>query len=272
MMATCSFLLRLEPFTSEFVSIVKQQDFFNSVDESYKSVTTNFDDYRELIPEFFFMPEVFLNLNHYDFIKEKNGSQTGDVILPKWAESAEEFVYQHRKALESKYVSSVLNNWIDLIWGVNQRGENAIVSNNVFNPMMYDDIWNDVDSSLEEKRSKIENCLLYRGQVPPQLFKEKHPVKLVKQKTTYFDKLYIITIEGNGSEMGNNNTMNRAIVSFSHVEQNVKEHKYKITVVTADGMMRTYTIDFSKLIKKSGSIKLVEHKRSQKSHRKDSSR
>ena len=35
-----------------------------------------------------------------------------------------------RKALESDYVSNNLNNWIDLIFGYKQRGEEAIKSFN----------------------------------------------------------------------------------------------------------------------------------------------
>lgn len=243
--AACSYLLRLEPFTSEYVSILsgnsfKKEDFITSISESYKSVTKKFDDYRELIPEFFFMPEVFLNLNHYDFNNEQteNNKENGDVILPGWAKSAEDFIYKHREALESDYVSSVLNDWIDLIWGYKQRGEKAIEANNVFKPTMYDDIWNDTDS-FKKNRFEIENILLYRGQVPPQLFKTKHPVKQKKPVIMYFSQPYLIAINTNGS-----------YVAFSHVEPILSRNSYKITVVTVDGMMRTHTIDFTKLNKK----------------------
>ena len=233
------YLIRVEPFTSLHIELQAgkfdvSNRLFNSIPKAWESVSKATMDFRELIPEFFFFPEFLRNINNI-----KNESVC-DVELPKWANnSANEFVYLHRKALESKYVSSILNNWIDLIWGYKQRGENAIEADNVFKPSMYDDIWNDSDS-FKENRSKIENVLLYRGQVPPQLFKEKHPVKSSKQAVTYFDKLYIISIESNRTE-----------ISFSHVEQNAAEHKYKITVVTVDGIMRSYTIDFSKLIKKS---------------------
>ena len=46
-----------------------------------------------------------------------------NVILPKWANNdSKEFIRIQRKALESKYVSEHLNDWIDLIFGCKQRG------------------------------------------------------------------------------------------------------------------------------------------------------
>lgn len=59
--------------------------------------------------------------------------EIGDVALPPWAEgSAENFIYFHRKALESDYVSENLHNWIDLIFGYKQKGPRAIEALNVF--------------------------------------------------------------------------------------------------------------------------------------------
>lgn len=46
----------------------------------------------------------------------------GDVQLPPWASSPEEFIRLHRMALESEFVSCQLHQWIDLIFGYKQRG------------------------------------------------------------------------------------------------------------------------------------------------------
>jgi hypothetical protein len=67
--------------------------------ESLTSIVGEFDS--EIIPEFFCVPEALRG-----------------VELPSWARgSAIEFVYWHRKALESPVVSESLHHWIDLIWG-----------------------------------------------------------------------------------------------------------------------------------------------------------
>lgn len=50
--------------------------------------------------------------------------------LPAWAEDAHDYVSKHREALESEYVSQHLHEWIDLIFGYRQQGEEAVRANN----------------------------------------------------------------------------------------------------------------------------------------------
>jgi hypothetical protein len=45
----------------------------------------------------------------------------GDVVLPPWAKSAEDFIAIHRRALESETVSESLHEWVDLIFGFKQQ-------------------------------------------------------------------------------------------------------------------------------------------------------
>lgn len=91
-----------------------------------------------MIPELFYLPEMFLNLNNYDLdVRQEDGVKVNDVILPPWAKSAEHFVKVHRQALESDLVSCQLNQWIDLIFGYKQRGPEAVLDyyfvKNLFN-------------------------------------------------------------------------------------------------------------------------------------------
>ena len=84
----------------------------------------------------YYLPEMFRNTNHYDF--GKLGEEAiEDVHLPPWCHSPEEFVQIMRAALESDIVSAHLNEWIDLIFGYKQRGEEAVIANNVFYPITY---------------------------------------------------------------------------------------------------------------------------------------
>lgn len=55
-------------------------------------------DVKELIPEFFYLPEFLANQNKFDFGTKQNGEVLGDVVLPPWAKNdPREFIRLHRK-------------------------------------------------------------------------------------------------------------------------------------------------------------------------------
>jgi hypothetical protein len=173
-------MIRLEPFTSVHIDIQGGRfdhaaRVFWAISHSFRLCTSQSNDYRELIPEFFTSPEFLKNSDKFD-LGTVDGEKVSDVKLPPWCHSdAVEFVYQHRKALESDLVSQNLHNWIDLIWGYKQRGEKAVESMNVFLRDLYDDIWNTINIQDEAVRATTESRLAHVGQIPPQLFERPHP-------------------------------------------------------------------------------------------------
>lgn len=135
---------------------------------------------RELVPEFYCMPEIFLNNNCINFGKKDDGTRPSDVILPEWSkQSSHLYVQVMREAFESPYVSQNLNTWIDYIFGYKQRGPDAVNSLNTFSKITYqNDLPGDFDINAvqdEEMRAALENQGYNFGQTPLQLFKEKHP-------------------------------------------------------------------------------------------------
>ena len=117
--------------------------------------------------------------------KNSYSHSISNVDLPPWANnSAFDFIYTNRKALESDVVSASLHKWIDLIFGVNQRGEGAVANNNTYKEEMYDDIWERSKDSFEERRAEIETIIEQVGQIPPQLFKTPHPQRNLKTVDT----------------------------------------------------------------------------------------
>lgn len=60
---------------------------------------------KELTPEFYCLPEMFVHANGYRPGQLDVGSKVNDVELPPWASSPEEFVRINRQALESEFVS-----------------------------------------------------------------------------------------------------------------------------------------------------------------------
>ena len=75
---------------------------------------TSMSDVKELTPEFFHCAEFLTNANELRLGTMQNGTKLGDVQLPPWASSADDFIRKHRVALESDYVSENLHSWIDL--------------------------------------------------------------------------------------------------------------------------------------------------------------
>jgi WD40 repeat protein len=176
------FLVRVEPFTTLHINLQAGKfdhadRQFHSISQLWQSVTTNSGDVKELIPEFYFFPDFLRNLNGFDLGETQNGEVLGDVKLPPWASTPEDFVRSNREALESDYVSQNLHLWIDLIFGYKQSGEEAKKSDNLFHYLTYE---GNVDMDLitdSVERKAIEDQAHYFGHTPSQLFKEPHPIR-----------------------------------------------------------------------------------------------
>ncbi|CAH8657976.1 unnamed protein product [Schistosoma margrebowiei] len=185
-MIVASYLFRMEPFAQHFLKL--QGGHFDLPDRMFHSVRDtwisasrhNMADVRELIPEFFYLPDFLINSNHFEMGIKQNGVEVNNVVLPPWAKSdPREFIRVHREALESEYVSAHLHEWIDLIFGYKQQGEHAIQAANVFHYLFYEgnvDIYS-IDDPL--KRSAVIGFINNFGQIPKQLFKKPHPCRRV---------------------------------------------------------------------------------------------
>ncbi|KRY48284.1 WD repeat and FYVE domain-containing protein 3 [Trichinella britovi] len=183
-MIVVSYLVRVEPFTQQFLKL--QGGHFDLADRMFHSVKdawlsasrNNMADVKELVPEFFYLPNFLLNSNHFELGVKQSGLRLGDVILPPWAKGdAREFVRLHRQALESDYVSAHLNQWIDLIFGYRQQGQAAVDAFNLFHHLFYEANVN--FEAIEDPLTKNATIGFINnfGQIPSQLFKKPHPVK-----------------------------------------------------------------------------------------------
>ncbi|CAF4901450.1 unnamed protein product, partial [Rotaria sp. Silwood1] len=183
-MIVASYLVRTEPFTQVFLRLQGghfdlADRMFHSIKDSWLSASkNNMADVKELIPEFFYLPDFLLNTNKFDLGKKQNGLALNDVVLPPWSKNdPREFIRIHRMALESDYVSAHLNEWIDLIFGYKQEGPAAIEATNVFHHLFYEGAVNVDDISDPLERSAIIGFINNFGQIPKQLFKRPHPQK-----------------------------------------------------------------------------------------------
>uniref|UniRef100_A0A1I7T2D8 Putative neurobeachin homolog n=1 Tax=Caenorhabditis tropicalis TaxID=1561998 RepID=A0A1I7T2D8_9PELO len=177
---TLNWLLRLEPFASMFINL--HDGKFDHPDRITHSIKDSWDrcqrdshDVKELIPELFYLPEMFRNSSEFNLGRRADGTPVDDIILPPWAESPEHFVLMHRQALESDLVSCQLNQWIDLIFGYKQRGAEAVRATNVFYHLTYEGTVTPKMAETPGQVAAIEQQILSFGQTPSQLLAEAHP-------------------------------------------------------------------------------------------------
>uniref|UniRef100_A0A665UCL4 Neurobeachin-like protein 2 n=1 Tax=Echeneis naucrates TaxID=173247 RepID=A0A665UCL4_ECHNA len=178
------YMIRMEPFTTLHIQL--QSGKFDCADRQFHSVAAAWQarmespaDVKELIPEFFYFPEFLQNMNGFDLghLQISQDAVT-DVLLPCWAKSREDFIRKHMKALECEHVSSHLHEWIDLIFGYKQRGEEAVNALNVFYYCTYEGAV-DLDAiANENERKALEGIISNFGQTPCQLLKEPHPPRM----------------------------------------------------------------------------------------------
>ena len=194
------YLMRQQPYDNLIVRLQEyslentNRCFINL--STLQSLATGGNDNRELIPEFFFKIEYFLNIN-CDFygildIKQVNLDDCGvDIFDTKDSSSLSTLVYfilQHKKLLNSKTIGYFLNKWIDNVFGVNQipPEKNQLDSCNLFSKYSYEQKIN-LEKKLEKKKAKDLSIkqivsklklsisqLVNFGMTPAQLFKNAH--------------------------------------------------------------------------------------------------
>lgn len=99
-----NYLMRIEPF-SRLALLLQGGKFdlpdrmFSDIAASWRSAShDNLQDVRELIPEFFYLPDFLENKNSFDFGVKQDGSTVHHVKLPPWAKGdPRRFVRINRK-------------------------------------------------------------------------------------------------------------------------------------------------------------------------------
>lgn len=169
------------------------------------------------------------------------GERVHDVELPKWAKNdAKEFIRLHREALESKYVSEHLNDWIDLIFGYKQRGVDSVNAMNVFIHITYENEV-DVDKITDPlirmaTISQINNF----GQTPSMLFSKPHPKKIVPDVVKK-----ISTLSSNNSSI-NNSAYNNNIDNLFNSSHNNSSASTK-SLISANSENHVFNIESNAL-------------------------
>uniref|UniRef100_A0A182W2I8 WD repeat-containing protein 55 homolog n=1 Tax=Anopheles minimus TaxID=112268 RepID=A0A182W2I8_9DIPT len=196
-MIVCSYLIRLEPFTQHFLRLQGghfdlADRMFHSIKEAWYSASRqNMADVKELIPEFFYLPEFLENSNSFDLGTKQNGEILNNVVLPPWAKNdPREFIRMHREALECDYVSRHLHL------------KNAAIG-------------------------FINNF----GQIPKQLFRKQHPAKRMTPPKQFSMLVDVSPLIPPQSPIGGTPSINYEKIFFYHLtnlkssQQPIKELK-----------------------------------------------
>ena len=167
---------------------------FVSVGASWDSVLNGPADVKELIPEFYTteltasssskVGDFLVNELGLDMGVRQNGREVDDVELPAWAKTPKEYVAKMRQALESEYVSAHLHEWVDLIFGYKQTGDEAVNADNLFYYLTYEGAV-DLDAITDPvERRSLESQINEFGQTPKKIFDRPHPQRQPKTKSS----------------------------------------------------------------------------------------
>ena len=128
-----------------------------------------------------------MNSRGLDLGTKQNGQDVQDVKLPPWAATPEDFIEKNRRALESEHVSANLHQWIDLIFGYKQRGEEAVRADNLFYYLTYEGAV-DIESIEDPNEKQAIQVQIYEfGQTPKQIFSKAHPSRNAKLESKQID-------------------------------------------------------------------------------------
>ena len=160
---------------------------FYSIQSSWEGASRGgLADIKELIPEFFYLPDFLQNINNVDLgTRTHTGERLQHVSLPAWAHGdSAQFIAQHRGALEGEYVSAHLHEWIDLIFGYKQQGLEAERALNVFHPLTYESgvVGALKGAQSERERQAITSQIAHFGQTPAALFQNPHVRRMRKSR------------------------------------------------------------------------------------------
>ena len=201
----------------------KRERQFISIIESWKNCMNENTDVRELIPEFYYLPEMFININKINFGNNEKINEENDFEYPKWSKNNSNlFIIKNRLALESDFVSENLNDWIDLIFGYKQKGLEAEKATNLFFDFTYE---GSVDINKYKNKTNLDeyNSLISKvdmGQTPSQIFTKNVDKRLKRKEITLkkiinFEKISKWQSHSSQSEKINSISYNSSIKELS---------------------------------------------------------
>ena len=201
----CYYLNRLLPYSIS-TQLLKENNLNKNNKNIFFNLETTYtnsinDDLKELIPELYYQPELFRNINDlnlgtlnledssYNILKkiyniQSNKTNIDGVILPFWSRNnPEKYISIIREVFERPEIK--INDWINLIFGCYQKGEEAIIQKNIFSPFCYQGFIKLEQLNIQDRKEYIK--YFNQGINPNQIFYEKIKEKSIKTKKSEED-------------------------------------------------------------------------------------
>ena len=243
----CHFLMRIFPFTQIAIELQGSkfdhaERLFLSVDNSFTHSVTQKTDVRELIPEFFYLPEIFMNINDLNMGSLEDGKKVNDIIVP-CHNNPYEFVQTMRTILESDEVSNSIQNWVDLIFGSKSRGKEAESAKNIFTEESYQETLDITkDENKESTLRKVEFGLIPSQVMSKDCGKKEKKDELLKGKEITDSKAILINYEC--KQVKEQGIFNKYKIDIN-VLYGVEISQDKICLVLSNNFMIEKKINFS---------------------------
>jgi hypothetical protein len=177
----------MEPYTSGFLTNNEEKEVESRVNcghnSLYHTVCTS-DSLMEMVPEFYFLPEIYTNRNNIHLgmpsaAQDENGFYYKEMndswMIAPFAMNSWDYVRIFREELESHYVTQNLYKWIDMTFGICQRDPDKF---NVYHAHAYAELhekynWDTLRPTDDEwsfAKLSVQNVLAEMGTMPNKLF------------------------------------------------------------------------------------------------------
>ena len=208
------YLIRISPFNENIIQL--QNGKYDNPNRIFYSIShvinviIQYNDNRELIPEFFYLSESYLNLNYNNYGIQEQNYNINNIVFDDYFDGLKinikspfEFMIRYKRLLNSNLVNKYIHFWIDNIFGINQLND-KIESCNLFSKYCYSELVN-LNKKIEKYKNKLNDKEIYSkirdkcdfilnfGQTPMKLFDEKVKEKKILDKSNLFShnkKLY----------------------------------------------------------------------------------
>ena len=185
----CNFLIRIFPYS--FCSIEYQGDGFDSANRLFYSINRTMEntlaqksDLREMIPDIYYLPDLYYNNNGLNFGTLLEGEEIDTVYIKEKDEVPyKKYEYLDKQKNYFEFGKLKLNSWIDLIFGSKQN--KTTDKRNYFSEFMY------IHLDENQQQKDLNNPLTMQkyefGIQPYKIFDSKFPE--LKDKSKYFNDI-----------------------------------------------------------------------------------